>query len=270
MEILSFRTISPHKFFLVLLFASLFFYLGGSVTHAQENECKENLQKAEDFYTQGRWTDAIDLIQQCLKNKNVSETEQGEAYRLLGLVYVATELEKDATQAFRNLLTMVPNYIPDPEKDPPQLQKIVEKIAKSLNPVIISISPDNVDEGEKGLLLSVKGNDFVYGSIVKFNGVNKKTTFVDSTLLKADLTEADLQNAGGYEVAVYSPILGGKVSNSVKFTVKSTGSFPWTWVTIGAGAVAAGVVAILTLGSSSSSSEPPTTSNPIADPPGRP
>jgi len=67
-------------------------------------------------------------------------------------------------------------------------------------------------------------------------------------------------------VTVNSPILGGKTSNLEKFKVESSvGGVPWTWIGIGAGAVAAGVVAILVLGGDED--VPPET---LADPPVRP
>ena len=241
-------SMSLKNFLPCIILSLVVVFLNCSIINAQENDCKTNLQEAEEFYTQGKWTEAIDKIQQCLKNDNVSETEQGEAYRLLGLVYVATELEKDANKAFKNLLIMVPNYKVDPEKDPPQLQKIVEEIAISLNPIITGITPDNANEGDKGFMMTVNGTNFVYGSVVRFNGGDKKTIFVDSTKLTATITADDLVDDGEYDVIVYSPISEGKLSNTEEFKVNSTGSFPWTWVAVGAGAVAAGVVAILTLG----------------------
>ena len=56
----------------------------------------------------------------------------------------------------------------------------------------------------------------------------------------------------------------GQTGKLKKVNLESSG-FPWTWVGIGAGAVAAGVVAIVLL----AGGEEETTET-IADPPGRP
>jgi hypothetical protein len=103
---------------------------------------------------------------------------------------------------------------------------------------------------------------------VKFSGTAKSTTYVSPIELKAEISAKDLLKSGEYDITVYSPIMGGKTSNSEKFTVQTASSFPWTWIAIGGGAVAAVVVAILTLGGKDDETTPPTTT--LANPPVRP
>ncbi|GIK22258.1 MAG: hypothetical protein HND40_02560 [Ignavibacteriota bacterium] len=232
-----------------------------------QDQCTEQLDKAEEEYQAGKWTEAIALIEQCLKKENVGELEKGRAYRILGLVYIAIQLEKEANDAVKNLLIMVPNYKVDPVKDPPSLQKIIDNMALTLNPKISGISPNTVDQGEKGIKLKVTGSNFAYGSVVKFNGVSKSTTYVSSTELTADVLTSDLAKTGEYDVTVYSPIMGGKTSEAEKFTVQKASSFPWTWIAVGGGVVAAAVVAVLTLGKKDEST---TSQTKLADPPTRP
>jgi tetratricopeptide (TPR) repeat protein len=230
-----------------------------------EVQCTEQLDKAEEEYLLGKWQDAIELIEQCLKKDNVSETEKGRAYRILGLVYIAVQLEKEANEAVKNLLLMVPNYKIDPDRDPPSLQKIIDNTAQTLNPKITNISPSTVEQEEKGITLTVSGTNFVYGSVVKFNEATKLTTYVSSTELKAEIPSTDLLNEGEFNINVYSPIMGGKTSNTEKFIVKKVSGFPWTWIAVGGAAIAAAVVAIVTLGGDEEVVTPT-----IADPPGRP
>lgn len=256
----------------IILFAPIMMFNADvakfSSAYAQtKDQCKQQLDKAEEEYQAGKWTEAIELLEQCLKKENVGELERGRAYRILGLVYIAIQLEKEANDAVKNLLIMVPNYKVDPVKDPPSLQKIIDNMAVTLNPKITSISPNTVDQGEKGIKLKVTGSNFVYGSVVKLNGVSKSTTYVSSTELTADVLTSDLAKTGEYDVTVYSPIMGGKTSEAEKFTVQKASSFPWTWIAIGGGAVAAVVVAVLTLGGKKDDSTPTTT---LADPPTRP
>ncbi len=230
-----------------------------------KDQCTQQLDKAEEEYQAGKWTEAIALIEQCLKKENVGELEKGRAYRILGLVYIAIQLEKEASDAVKNLLIVVPNYKVDPVKDPPSFQKIIDNVAVTLNPTITSISPNTVDVGEKGVKLTVTGTNFVYGSVVKLNGVAKSTTYVSSTELTADILTKDLSQTGEFDVSVYSPIMGGKTSGGEKFVVQKASSFPWTWIAVGGGVVVAAVVAVLTLGGSKDSDNPK-----IAEPPTRP
>jgi tetratricopeptide (TPR) repeat protein len=232
-----------------------------------EEQCEEQLSKAEEEYQLGKWTEAIELIEQCLKKPNVAESEKGKAYRLLGLVYIAIQLEKEANEAVKNLLMMVPNYKIDPDRDPPSLKKIIDNTAQTLNPIVTSINPNKIEAGKKGFTITVNGKNFVYGSVVKFNGLNKSTSYISSIELKADIPPGDILDEGEININVYSPILGGKTSNSETLIVEKSSSFPWTWIAVGGGAIVAAVVAVLTLGGDDNGPEPSTT---IADPPGRP
>lgn len=236
-------------------------------TIAQENDqCTEQINSADEAYQAGKWNEAIDLIQQCLKKPNVSEIEKGRAYRLLGLVYIAIQLEKEANDAVKNLLIMVPNYKIDPDRDPPSLQKIIDEMSRTLNPKISSLSPNQADQGGEAFILTVNGSNFVYGSGVRFNGTPRTTTYISATELEAQITADDISLAGEYEITVHSPITGGKTSNPVKLEVIKASKFPWTWIAIGGGAVVATVVAVLALSGSDDEESQPS----LADPPARP
>ena len=259
-------------FALALLAPPILFESDGgnfSSIYAQtKDQCAEQLDKAEEQYQAGNWNEAIVLIEQCLKKENVGELEKGRAYRILGLVYIAIQLEKEANDAVKNLLIMVPNYKVDPVKDPPSLQKIIDNMALTLNPKITSLTPNTADQGDKGFTLTVTGANFVYGSVVKFNGTAKSTTYVSATELQAQIPSSDVLKTGEYDINVFSPIMGGKTSNSEKFMVQTASGFPWTWIAIGGGAVAAVVVAVLALGGKSDTETPPATT--LANPPVRP
>jgi hypothetical protein len=243
--LLQFNIVSLFTLVIVLSSASLRF----SEMYAQEKAvCEDSLNKADVNYQSGNWEESIRLINECLAEPNISETEKGVAYRLLGLVYIATELEKQANDAVKNLLIMVPNYKIDPDRDPPQLKILIDTVSQQLVPIISSITPNSVDAESEELILIVKGSDFVYGSTVQFDKMEKVTTYVNQNQLSAELSAIDLMKEGEYEVTVFSPIHGGKISNAVKFTVTATSSFPWTWIAVGGGAVAAAVVAVIVWG----------------------
>jgi tetratricopeptide (TPR) repeat protein len=245
----------------------ILFIFSSSAFSQDTTNCSDQLDNAENEYQMGKWDDAVNLIKECLK-KDISESERGRAYRILGLVYIAIQLEKEANEAVKNLLMMVPNYKIDPDKDPPQLKSLLEDQSKILTPLITSISPGSADQDGDNFTLTVKGSDFVYGSVIRFNNKDKNTIYIDTSELKAEITSEDLSKDGDLEVYVYSPILDGKSSNIEKFNVKTKSAFPWTWIAVGAGAVVVAVVAVLTLGGSDDGNDPakPT----IADPPARP
>lgn len=234
------------------------------------DQCEEQLDKAQQEYILGNFQKAIDLIEPCLKKSNVSEEEKGKGYRLLGLVYIGQQLQKEANEAVKNLLLMVPNYKINPETDPPQLKRIIDEMAPTLIPQISSITPNSVEKGRDGFTLTVKGSNFVYGTEVKFNGNTKSTTFINSVELKAEISAEDVREDGEYNVNVFSPILGGKKSNTLTLNVSSKSSFPWTWIAVGGGAVVAGTIAIITLGGKSDKGSNDNGTTQLADPPARP
>ena len=195
----------------------------GSIIFSQTGECAGKLVKAEEEYQAGNFSEAVDLIKPCLKSNELTEAEKGRAYRLLGLVYIAEELAKEANEAVKNLLIMVPKYRVDIEKDPPQLKKIIDDVSQNLLPEIYIVSPNSVYSGDEKVNLKISGKNFVYGSAVRMNNIDKKTIYIGANELEAELTPADLSRDGEYYISVFSPILDGKTSNSVKFNISSTG-----------------------------------------------
>lgn len=185
-------------------------------------QCDTILAQAEEHYTLGNWNNAIELIQQCLQKKDASDSDKEKAYRLLGLVYIATEFEKDAKEAIKNLLILAPNYQINPDEDPPQFQKIISDISLLLIPIIENITPNMSQRNEPGIKLKVTGSNFAYGSKVQFDGEERVTEYFNSGELVADMTSEDLMKGGEHDINVYSPIMGGKISNSIKFIVDTS------------------------------------------------
>src|SRR5205085_3321312 len=87
-------------------------------------------------------------------------------------------------------------------------------------PTLASLTPDERQAGSGSFLLSVEGANFVNGARVRWNGVDRPTTFNSSTSLGADIPTADLTNAGSASITVFNPAPGGGVSNALSFTIK--------------------------------------------------
>ncbi|MCX6693590.1 MAG: DUF3344 domain-containing protein [Methanomicrobiales archaeon] len=88
-------------------------------------------------------------------------------------------------------------------------------------PSIAGISPTSKNCGDTSFTLTVTGTNFINGSKVRWNGVEKTTTYGSATTLTAQITAADIAAAGTPEVTVVNPTPGGGTSNVVSFTVNS-------------------------------------------------
>jgi len=88
-------------------------------------------------------------------------------------------------------------------------------------PSISSSSPTSAPAGSRAVTLTVTGNNFISGSVVRWNGSDRTTTFRGSTQLTAQIAPADLAGAGSGLVTVYNPAPGGGTSNSLTFTIRS-------------------------------------------------
>jgi hypothetical protein len=69
--------------------------------------------------------------------------------------------------------------------------------------------------------ITVLGNNFVQGSVVKLNNYPKTTTFIDSGTLQAQINYSGLNNKEEYFITVFNPAPGGGYSNAVSFTVNN-------------------------------------------------
>jgi hypothetical protein len=87
-------------------------------------------------------------------------------------------------------------------------------------PVIDALHPSSATAGEADFTLTVEGTNFVTGSVVRWNGANRWTTFVRGTQLMATITAADIATPGTASVTVFTPAPGGGTSNARTFTIE--------------------------------------------------
>ncbi|NOT60606.1 MAG: hypothetical protein HOP19_10330, partial [Acidobacteria bacterium] len=94
-------------------------------------------------------------------------------------------------------------------------------------PAITSLSPNSAAEGSPAFTLTVNGTNFVNGSVVRWDGSPRTTTFVSATQLTAAVPASDLAGgAGSAQITVFNPAPGGGVSNGAQFTITSTNPVP--------------------------------------------
>jgi hypothetical protein len=88
-------------------------------------------------------------------------------------------------------------------------------------PTLISISPNNKWAGRPGVKVTVFGSKFVENSVVRWNGSDRVTTYVNSGKLTVQITSADIATAGTASITVFNPAPGGGTSASQTFTIKN-------------------------------------------------
>ena len=85
-------------------------------------------------------------------------------------------------------------------------------------PTLTTLSPSSATAGGIAFTLTVNGTNFINGSVVRWNGSPRTTTYVSPTQLTAAITAADIASAGTFPITVFNPTPGGGTSNAVNFT----------------------------------------------------
>ena len=98
-------------------------------------------------------------------------------------------------------------------------------------PAISELSPDNMNAGGAGFILTVNGNSFGTNAVVKWNGASQATSYVTGKQLTISVPAAAIATPGKIGVTVTNPatpgmggIYGGggtasATSNTMNFTV---------------------------------------------------
>ncbi len=86
-------------------------------------------------------------------------------------------------------------------------------------PTITGLDPDHKTVGDAGFTLTVNGTGFIDGSVVRFDGADRATTYVSDTRLTAPVYASDLGEARVFNVTVFNPTPGGGESAPATFTI---------------------------------------------------
>ena len=89
-------------------------------------------------------------------------------------------------------------------------------------PSTTSLSPGSAIAGDPGFILTVDGAGFLYGSVVRWNGADRPTTWISPTRLEAAISASDVASAGQSVVTVFTPPPGGGESEPRPFHVNET------------------------------------------------
>ncbi len=92
-------------------------------------------------------------------------------------------------------------------------------------PTITVLNPNQVNAGGPAFTLQVVGSNFVSGAVVRANGANRPTTFVDASHLNAQITTSDISSPGTVSITVTNPGAGSTTSDPATLTVQPS-NFP--------------------------------------------
>jgi hypothetical protein len=93
--------------------------------------------------------------------------------------------------------------------------------AQNPRPNLTSISPTAANTGEGAFTLTVNGSSFISSSVVRWNGMDRPTTFVSSVRLTAAIPASDIAADGTAQVTVFNPPPGGGTSSPATFTISA-------------------------------------------------
>jgi hypothetical protein len=88
--------------------------------------------------------------------------------------------------------------------------------------IITSLSPVSGAAGGGSVQVTVNGSGFTSGSVIRWNGANRTTTFLSSTQVRATLSSSDMSAAGIGAITVNTPSVG--TSEPLSFFILSAGS----------------------------------------------
>jgi len=94
-------------------------------------------------------------------------------------------------------------------------------VPQNPSPSISALVPATAPAGSRPLTLTVNGSSFIAGSVIRWNGAERVTTYVNSLQLTTTLNPSDLSNAGTAAVSVFNPSPGGGTSSSLNFTISA-------------------------------------------------
>jgi uncharacterized protein (TIGR03437 family) len=93
-------------------------------------------------------------------------------------------------------------------------------------PTLASLTPNSALLNSGAFTLSLSGSNFVPGSVVRWGGQDRPTTYISSSSLQASIPAADLATAGNVAVTVFNPAPGGGASSPVSFSVIAPNPVP--------------------------------------------
>ena len=68
--------------------------------------------------------------------------------------------------------------------------------------------------------MTLMGSNFIEDSVVRWNGSDRPTRYINSKELQANIPLDDIERAGAVQVTVFNPGPGGGTSDSASFIIR--------------------------------------------------
>ena len=85
--------------------------------------------------------------------------------------------------------------------------------------ITTSIEPSSFSMSDRPFTLAVNGSNFTSCSTVRFDGLDRVTTFVSANQLTITITKTDQATVATHTITVFTPAAGGGLSNSQTLTI---------------------------------------------------
>lgn len=87
------------------------------------------------------------------------------------------------------------------------------------SPILNAIEPAGVFEDGPGFTLTIRGEAFAPAAVVRWNGIDITTEWVDATTLRVEIPSEWIEEPREVQITVFNPEFGGGESGAVVFTV---------------------------------------------------
>ncbi len=96
---------------------------------------------------------------------------------------------------------------------------VYDQPLSTLAPVLTALNPNTLPTGGPAFELMVNGSGFYANSIVRWNGSDRPTTYLDHAHLTAAILASDVASGGPFAVTVFTPAPGGGTSNTLNLSL---------------------------------------------------
>ena len=124
----------PRFFFICFLLAGL---VPATAIAQDTPSCETVLEDGRDAYFAGAFQEAIDLLNACIAEEHLNETELLQGYLLVAQAYYALDATEDARGTLESLFTLSPEFEPETRLPPPflaLLNEVKNEVAVRLPP----------------------------------------------------------------------------------------------------------------------------------------
>ena len=278
----------PGKSVIFLLVALLWLPIHVSIAQDITQEfCSNGLTEAQNQLFMGGFNRAITLLEPCISEKAYdSQDNLVKAHELLANVYIAINDDTRAGEIIGDLLEIVPNYTPNPDRSTSDFVFLVEQIRTQVMPTTPSISAVRTDDLFNEFSWIVEDSSSV-GSFFIYRGFHPDSLTFFTSLKRSDLSFISLDNNSlqgsyrdldvSYSTTYYYAIeavneneMRSSQSAVVEITTADAPSIPLVenaprsnsgrklspWIFVGGGAVAGGLAILLAGGGGNGGGEP--------------